>query len=113
MQRIFGGLVVARLPLDPIATIAVAAHFTLAKRTTNRPEALAVTDLRLVPVETTTRSPDLKPRPLIVSGCMFMTVSVARVPTGATFPSCAAPPRPNVISTTSKPISITTPEVYD
>jgi hypothetical protein len=113
MQRILGGLVAARLPLEPTATIVLPAHFKAAKRTTNRPPKLAVTDFRFVPVETTTRSLGLKPRPLTSSGYMLVIVRFAR--TGdvvdATSSLCAAPPSPSAISASNRPISNTTLEV--
>jgi hypothetical protein len=82
MQRTFGGLVVARLPLEPMARIVAPAHLRRGKRTTNLPAEFAVTEVRAAPVATTTRSLALNPRPLTASGLTLITVSVAR-PMGA------------------------------
>ena len=103
---------VARLPLEPTATIACAAQVTLVKRTTKRPAELAVVDLRLGPLDTVTRSFALKPRPLTVSGCRSVIVSAGRAALAAGSPfACAAPLSVTMVTTTSTRIDHTTQRV--
>lgn len=93
--------------MEPTATIVIPAHLSPAKRTTNRPADVAMMDFRLVPVETTTRSPDLKPRPLTASGLVLMTVSVARA---ADASRCDGSPLPQAINTKARATINTVPK---
>jgi hypothetical protein len=107
-----GTFTLARLPLEPMATIVPLVHLARANVTVKRPCASAVAALLRGPTETTTCSPVLKPRPTIRKGFMDWIVSAGRpVSLEGAVELSVAVPTPNVISRTIRPISNTTPEV--
>ena len=111
-QTVLGKRTAARLPFDPTAEIVPPEHMARPNRTEKRPPASAVTALRRWPSERTTRSRGLKPRPATCNGFIFVRVSFGRADWGAGAAGLSsAASRPNVISSTIRPIASTTAEV--